>query len=153
VKTVKFIESLNIREVPLLYGDSIRYQSPERLAFVGLDAAIPVDEPVKTHVAPAHHFYEAFNGDHPWQEPEVIETYIAYTEEVQELLGMPFDTLKKNLEQEREAHSKTHKDLEKISSANNRVVDKLEMVSKSSFWQRLKLLFSGRIKHLYNKQI
>ncbi len=115
MRYVNFIKSLNVEKLPLT-GTDIQYYSNN---FTVVDDA---GRPAFLHtlnttreVVPVHIISKREYGKR-------TDTYIAYTKEVENLLGTPFKAIKEE---------------------NDRLYRYYE---SKSFWQRLKFLFTGKIK-------
>jgi hypothetical protein len=99
MRYVKFIKRLVVDEVPLLARDEVRYAQLDTLtpiAYSG-DEVLMTDAVVQDIVVPVHRLCKA-TRDQRTGENHVDTTYIAYSEEVQKLLEMPFDVIKSELE-------------------------------------------------------
>ncbi len=145
MKIVKLIRDLVIEEVPLAEGDSVKYwvhENPKNMHYVG-DGYIKTTETVKEHIAPV---LELWNNRGENQE----RTYIAVTEEVKELLQVPFESLMLQLSETEKSRDswcdlsqEATRKLQKKNHECHKLKDKIHNINRSSFWCRLKLLFTG----------
>ena len=95
MKTVKFVKSLNIEEVPCGDRESL-------LKYHTWDDVVPIrysddwlvsENCFKTKIVPIMELFE-YTKSHPDLPVELKETYIAISEEVDDLLGKPYSSLK-----------------------------------------------------------
>jgi len=101
VRRVQFIKGLVIDERPMVGPDEIRYHAMGQVLPVpvfeagGAEEYLLTEQTVETMVVPIHdlHGCDTVNPTYP---PEL---YIAYSKDVQMLLKMPFDTMKRELEE------------------------------------------------------
>lgn len=141
MRVVKFIKSLNIEEVPAYCGDEVQY-----MRMTGTVQPIDHDEfadfgvTEKIHAAPVHHFSRSFSGGNCFNPNKVerVDAFIAYSQEVQELLGMPFDALK----EENERLSDRCSSLENANASKASALHKIETLS-----------FIGRLKFVLGLSI
>ena len=98
MRIVKFIQSLNIKDVRLYKYQELKYStlSMDRLQPISDDEFI--DAEADTRVIPVHEFRKNYGRNSDYTE----EYFIAFSKEVQDLLEMPFDIMKEQLES---AHS------------------------------------------------
>lgn len=91
MRMVKFIKSLNVDLIPLT-GNDMKYYSQNFTVVddIGKPAFLHTEVQVKEHVVPINIFSQIRKGKR-------TETYIAYSEEVQELLEMPFKSINEQL--------------------------------------------------------
>lgn len=97
MRYVKFIKRLVIDKLPMISGDEIRYHTSHDLPPMIDGEMLLVKEPVITHIVPIHRLCKA-TRDNRTGENHIDTIYIAYSKEVQELLEMPFDVIKSELE-------------------------------------------------------
>ncbi len=106
--------------------------------------AEPIEMEVERTFLPIHSFFENCQGVRK-------EAYIAYTDEVKELLGVPFDIMKSKMEQYQGQYYKT-KDLLKSCECKLKL-EKLDLLEKCSridaanrmsFVDRVKFLFGAK---------
>ena len=119
MKRVKFIRELVIDEVPMVERDEIRYHVFDDLVPFSADAAL-IAKDVEVRVVPVHRLSKMHNG-------ETVTNYIAYSKEVQELLEMPFDVMKK----EREI----------LDGHCTRITRELDSYRDAKLWARIKFVF------------
>jgi hypothetical protein len=142
IREVSFIRGLDIATVPLYEGQAgVPYH--ELCYPAGLDAYIALPEAIEfkgehtIHIAPVHHIHRAFNSGRYLERTQHTDTYIAYSKEVQKLLGMPFDTLREENSTLEMVSYTLRKDLEE----KNIELENL----RDSFWARMKFLFTKKI--------
>ena len=134
MEKVNFIESLNIEERPMLRGSEvIKYHScePFGLNYVDGEGTMVPERTIKDRIVPIHQINKIDKSVKPDlcdnKPPKIIKTYIAYSKEVQELLEMPFDLMKGEIE-----------DLQKRN----------ERIATASLWKRCKFMLTGNIDSL-----
>jgi len=130
MRYVKFIKRLVIDQIPMLSRDEIRYQSMENMVPIGPDNVLLPDSVVETQIVPIHRLCKA-HRDRKTGENYVDTTYIAYSKEVQELLEMPFDVIKSELEESRR----------QLNLVRRRLGDMLN----ANVWTRIKYLFKQEL--------
>lgn len=136
MREIKFIRNVEIDLLPMGNPDEVRYH------MMGPVPPLPVmpddhdpefllaDYTIETQVVPVHYLR---TGNRNVRD----DMYIAYSKEVQELLGMPFDIIRKEKEQ---------------MYKHNAVLDaKLYRVKTAKVWQRIKFLFTGNHVWLYER--
>ena len=107
MKYAIFVEGLITREVPLMHQiDYYKHSCLESAAFTG-DGMALCDATIERKSAPIHHLRKVIGGRFPDNNDEVKDIYIAYSEEVQDLLFMPFDTFKVELDAARHSRDST----------------------------------------------
>tara|TARA_R100001143_G_C3360997_1_gene135681 strand:- start:13239 stop:13616 length:378 start_codon:yes stop_codon:yes gene_type:complete len=125
MKRVKFVRQLVVDDVRYV-GDYVEYRcigtSPDITRVVKGDEEGFLLGVEQKELAPVHHLCDVHNGTRR-------DLFIAYSKEVQELLGMPFDTLSNELEDAREAISALH-----------------SRIGHATLWQRIKYLFTKRLR-------
>ena len=83
---------------------------------------------------------------HGNNEVEISNTYIAISEEVDELLGKPIQACQKHAD---ERIAEARKDAgERVTMAEQRRDEIYAAVTETNFWQRLKYLFTGSVRSL-----
>jgi len=93
MKLVKFIRSLNVEEVPCIDNQQVfQYFGYSWLPVSYSNKLIHTADAVRSKIVPIQEFFEYTETDLPGQS-EVKETYIAISEEVEELLGKPYSAL------------------------------------------------------------
>jgi hypothetical protein len=99
VRYVKFIKALVIDERPVFGPDEYQYHVMENIVPLAgeVEEYLVSEQTVETMVVPIHEIRGA-NSIRPDWPPEL---YIAYSKNVQLLLEMPFDTIKRELEEAR----------------------------------------------------
>ena len=136
MKRVKFVESLNVKEVAVgSCVDMMRYATLEECA--PIDGTDRILAPVKTNtrVVPIHQFCESGKPD----------IFIAYSKEVEELLGMPFNVLHNDLKEAKAYSERIKSSLSRFTLENDVLSKKLLQVNNASIWQRLKYLLTGKL--------
>lgn len=125
MKRVKFVRELVVDDVRYV-GGYVEYRcigtSPDITRVLKNDQEgflLGVEE---RRLAPVHHLCDVHDGTRR-------DVFIAYSKEVQELLGMPFDTLTEELERTRRIISTLHRRIE-----------------HASLWTRIKYLFTKRLR-------
>ena len=125
MRKVKFISGLKVESRPMLNPDEIRYHMMESIPPVPVgDEFLATTAEVNTMVVPIHWLRKIENG-------EQVDTYIAYSKDVQELLEMPFDVLRD------ENITLTHQ----LYDAR----DRIDNICGAGLWRRLKFLFTKKI--------
>lgn len=141
MRYVTLVESLNLRKLPMLNNDEVRYHSLEAITPVpgpGEPEFLATDQRIETRVVPIHEFVFPDRGKAaPVNMDELNRqvtarnsVYIAWSQEVQELLEMPFDVLKRQLD---EAHVLI-----------NCMRADLACYRHAGWWKRLRYLFNRR---------
>lgn len=149
MRPVKFIESLNIKDVMLYEGEDLRYQNLNQITRVDFaNSGDAISESVKETVVPVHHFIKSWveipeNGG--VEENKTEETFIAYSEEVEKFLAYPIATLKDELGYTLESLSSCKDNLYGVIEANKEFSKILEIYRTAGFWRRLKFLFTNKI--------
>lgn len=122
MRTAHFVSRLIVEEVRDL--SSVRYYEhvmPE-FPIVATDGAVlDIEHAVTEHIAPVYHICRTGRQD----------LYVAYSKQVEELLGIPIRLL---VEEKESARGETR-----------RLQERLWMVAGLSFWLRLKFLFTKRL--------
>ena len=134
MRRVKFIESLNVSEKMVGGMDDIRYHQRgeiEPIRYSEEGEFLISDEPITEAVCSVNQFSKMEGG-------ERIDTYIAWSKEVQDLIGTPFDLMKGSID-----------NLQSIVRARDvEVCSKNERISSilnSTIIERFKFLFTGSI--------
>lgn len=141
MRYVTLVESLNLRKLPMLNKDEVRFHSLETLTPVpgpGDTEFLATEQTIETRVVPIHEFVFPDRGKAaPVSMDELNRrvvarnsVYIAWSPEVQELLEMPFDVLKRQLD---EAHVLI-----------NGMSSDLACYRCAGWWKRLRYLFNRR---------
>lgn len=93
MRQVKFIKSLNIEILPLTKYNEVEYHTYNPSHVMSeYDPYFLHTKDVTTQVVPVNQFTKENS------EGERVETYIAYSEEVEELLNMPFKSISHQIE-------------------------------------------------------
>lgn len=129
MRYVKFIKGLQIDERPMLNPDEIRHHHMEPMPVPilepgGAEEYLLTEQTVETMVCPIHEL-RGCDNENPTYPPEL---YIAYSKDVQMLLKMPFDTIKRELEECRATCDEQRGMLTDIRTA--------------VWWRRLKYVFT-----------
>lgn len=97
MRRVSLVEGLKVREVMLASGQEIRMvhtrREATRMAAAGPDEFLEVPVEFVERIVPVHEFAK--------RDPRTHETdrwYLAWTQEIQDQLGMPFDVLRRENE-------------------------------------------------------
>jgi hypothetical protein len=138
MRVVKFVESLNIREVRLVEGEDLRYQYQENLAPISGCNAFIVGQDVKTRIVPIHHTVKKSFDVGDDTQCAFIDKFVAYSDEVQDFLELPFDHLKATVES-------LDRVVIRYRDDNNKLRSKIREMSQANFWNRLKFLFSRKM--------
>lgn len=141
MKKVKFIRSLNIEDVPCADRHYFEYHQLASVNFVeieGSESILLSKEPSDCHSVSIQKINKATTAS-DLLNPEIEETYIAYSKEVQEFLEMPFDLLQEQL-------YTAQKRCNKYQSEVYYLRETLEEYKEASFKKRLKFLFKRCIK-------
>lgn len=131
---VKFIKALVIDERPMVGPDEIRYHAMGRIPPVpifeagGAEEYLLTAESVETMVVPIHELRGCDSMNHTYP-PEL---YIAYSKDVQMLLKMPFDAIKRELQECRDVCTVQRHMLAEYVAA--------------PWWRRLRYLLNGRFR-------
>lgn len=132
-KKVKFVRSLNVEDANefSVLGDCdfFRYYRMEQLANISPDKVIAAESSVADLVVVPLNRICNREGD------EVNELYIAYSEEVEECLGLPFRVMNETAKLLNTLHEDA---LEEIRNLRN-------LVDNASFRARLKYLFTRKL--------
>lgn len=110
MRYVTLVESLNLRKLPMLNNDEVRYHSLDTITPVpgpGDTEFLATEERIETRVVPIHEFVFPDRGRSAPVDMDMLnrrvqaqnKVYIAWSQEVQELLEMPFDVLKRQLDE------------------------------------------------------
>lgn len=141
MRYVTLVESLNLRKLPMLNNDEVRYHSLDTITPVpgpGDTEFLATDQRIETRVVPIHQFVFPDRGKSAPVDMDMLNrrvqaqntVYIAWSQEVQELLEMPFDVLKRQLD---EAHV----------WINDLRYDR-DRYRHAGWWKRLRYLFTRR---------
>jgi hypothetical protein len=164
-KVVKFVTDLVVKDVRFLGQFDISYEvSPE--------ITIPVEDGWLTHMNKEDMWYrvEKFAPIHNFaiakEDGSYDDIYIAYTEDVQQLLNLPLDVYqrelstlsgknsilkkdKEGLERDLAILEKENKGLkeEKVSLEEEKasLEEEVSAIKEANFWKRLKFLFTRKI--------
>lgn len=129
MRIVKFIHSLNIQERPYYGEDEINYSNFDRISLIDREpvgGGILTDEVCETKIVPVHKINRRKINSN-----EVETTYIAYSEEVEKLLDMPFTLLKENAKLNSEYSYQLERELRRYTTA--------------TWWTRFRYLFTSKI--------
>ena len=145
MKTVKFIKGLVIDEVALLEGEDLhQWQYPiQNMARISSDSALMTEEKIDFRVVPIHHLRDSkrqLDGS-----VKHSDTYIAYSDEVKDLLEMPFDVLQGCIDAERAHSGRIESQLYKAESENRGYDSRMREIDASSLWKRIKFVFTKKI--------
>ena len=88
-----------------------------------------IESAVEARILPLHIFNKSTQGRYPAAPPHTETTYIAYTPEVQKLIGVPLDVYQKEIESLKAANYKHCRSLNKRYGVN----------------ARIRFLFTGRV--------
>ncbi len=130
MRKVTFIKSLNVDLVPMLGHEEVRYHMmgpapPIPILTDETEEYLLTEATVETMVVPVHMLRTGNRN--------VRDTlYIAYSKEVQDLLGMPFDVMKRELDECR-AHAEVQ-------------LHMLDKYRHAKWWRRLGYLFSRNFR-------
>ncbi len=135
MRYVKFIKGLQVDERPVLGPDEIRYHVMEPMPvplFNGDDQEeyLLPEGTVETMVVPVHELRGCDKED-PRYPPEL---YIAYSKDVQMLLQMPFDVMKRQLDEQ--------------STQIMTLYDERAAIRRATWWRRLVYVFDGDLLSL-----
>jgi hypothetical protein len=123
VRYVNLIRSLDIIEVPMVNSEEVQYQPLESMHAVGIDEfLLDTTATVKHKPLPIHKISKICHG-------QKVDTFIAYSREVQDLLELPFDLLKKENEM--------------LTISNSKLERELSNIKELPFLGRLKFLFTS----------
>ena len=123
MRRITFIKSLNVESLPMLNLDEVRYHTAENIRAVSDEEYLETrDYSVETHIVPVHMLRTG-------NEFVKDTLYIAYSKKVQDLLGMPFDVMKKQLDEQSEQIQDLYLKISRIRHAK--------------FWKRVRFLFLG----------
>lgn len=131
MRYVKFIKALVVDERPMVNPKEVRHHMMEPMPVPclepgGREEYLLTEQTVETMVCPIHEL-RGCDKENPTYPPEL---YIAYSRDVQMLLKMPFDTMKRELEECRDVCEVQRHMLAEYTSAG--------------IWQRLRYLFNRR---------
>jgi len=133
MKRVKFIKSLNIESANLMGRDELSYSTfnvtPVR------DLLLETNEPIRDHRVAIHQVSQIIDGAR-------CDDFIAYSEEVQKLLGMPFDLMKQQIDSLNGEIVSLKGVNRQISNTNRILNDTLNKFNDMSRWDRLKRVFN-----------
>ncbi len=132
MRYVKFIKGLVIDERPMLNPKEVRHHmvDPMPVPCVGADGSeeyLLVEKTIETMVYPIHEL-RGCDKTNPTYPPEL---YIAYSRDVQMLLEMPFDIIKRELEECRSHAARQYGLLVEWRNAD--------------LWTRIKFVFGQRV--------
>ena len=141
MKTYKVITDLVVKEFPLrgwsheyVYFDNPIYPIEDE-GFIGPDPVF------KHRYLPIHKFFHSYGRF----KEEYKETLVAYTPEVEELLGIPINALAKQAEEERKRADVLQREACSIGGSYEalfkEVTNKDEAVKTASLWTRIKYVF------------
>lgn len=158
MKTAFFVESINVKEVPLIRMDDhqfgVRYHKYKMVdAKVASNELIGVSEGVEEIIVPAHEFCRlegaAENLFQTILDPPLWKrTYIALSKEVQDYLKLPIDilgeelnTCKKQVTANKGVISRQEA---RLSSLDSELVNCHYVVETANLWSRLRFLFTRK---------
>ena len=121
MKMVNFVSGLRTSLVPCYDAETIRYHEMQRPIPVSDYKVLDLTETVQTRVATVFHICAIGKKD----------VYVAYSEEVERLLGIPIRCIVKE---------KTV-----AVAESNRYQSRLRMISGMSTWKRLVFLFTKKL--------
>ncbi len=142
MRKVKFIKSLNIEEVMSRDPNNIRYHEVRLDDWsMTLDRQL-VNAKTDKKIVPIHHIsegrrYECEDSPDGYR-AEITDTYIAYSEEVEKLLEMPFKLINDENKELQLKVDRLNSELLEVRSRENRL--------RESLWLRVKFLFNGSRK-------
>lgn len=137
MRTVKFVRSLNVEDVEVHTDqNSFQYRPHMKMVCLSDGAAGFIDDVIDVHVAPIHRIITCKDQPEPPYGIDREEILIAYSEEVQKLIQIPFDAI---MRQNKDLDEMLFKTVEKKASAEY----KLKVVETLSFLSRLKFLCTG----------
>lgn len=157
MKEVNFIKSINVKQILVGDHDSVlRYPVIDGIGrakdgYWLHDPRAKIGDRTSKHIViPIHWLSKAeYSGkidSHGNNEVEISNTYIAISEEVDELLGKPIQACQKHAD---ERIAEARKDAgERVTMAEQRRDEIYAAVTETNFWQRLKYLFTGSVRSL-----
>lgn len=136
-RQVKFVKSLVVENAMVHQGDDeIRTAFMRRVPCVPIDSdfneAIETMAPVETHVSPIIRFCEIGKPD----------VFIAYSPEVEELLGVPFSTMHRELKERDAALSREREVSSALESQRDRADEQSYALMRMKWWDKLNFLFA-----------
>lgn len=137
---VDFITSLNVEEVPKLSSaDYIQYITrggkPDDASRVTASDAVLLTERYYTHIVPVNQI--CFSDGRP-------DTYVAYSEEVERLIGVPVRVIKKQAEAAEDNAQVARRAAFLAEEEADRWRLEYYKIYNWGFWQRLRFAFTGR---------
>ena len=132
VKKVTLITDLVMESVPYYGQDDLRTMRMPQLDICpsGDGGALAMAE-AETSIVPIIRLSKMAFGDR-------TDTYIAYSPDVEEKLGVPINTIYKQMKSDSEELNR-----QRIFSAD--LGAKLLAIGEASFWQRVKFVFTGKV--------
>lgn len=128
MRTAQFITRLEVETVPVgNLADGAHYFRMQNAAMVGEDEYAELPVAVTRKVAPIHRLCRGHGS----------EMLIAYSDEVQDLLKLPFDVYQQELADARALHSR-------LRGEASLLKERLGAFEGMTLWSRLKYLFTGR---------
>lgn len=137
---VDFITSLNVEKVPKLSSaDYIQYITrggkPDDASRVTASDAVLLTERYYTHIVPVNQI--CFSDGRP-------DTYVAYSEEVERLIGVPVRVIKKQAEAAEDNAQVARRAAFLAEEEADRWRLEYYKIYNWGFWQRLRFAFTGR---------
>jgi len=149
MRPVKLITGVNVETVMCDRMDSLRIMSTARNYSPCYETGEAFLTNTKLHIIPIKHWVKQhYQHDHQYipkflQEPIVEEGYIAASPELDETLGKYIQLISS------EANDKVEEANRKRDhywQENDRLRGVIDSFDKATFWERLKYLFTGRMK-------
>lgn len=140
MRKVRFIKSLNVDDVRLAEGRDLEYycKSPMPMIPIGGDSAlVGCDETVDVQVVTVHRFSKITDGSRK-------DMFIAVSKEVQDLLGIPLDVYKYQLDEIESLLIGTKAALARADNWNEQMQNRVDSANNSTVFQRIKFLI-GKI--------
>lgn len=138
MRKVKVIESLNVIEVDCLTKDEIKGIEQLHLAPLFNGEFLHFDKAVDYRVAETHIFLNTTN-ETPF--------HICYSEQIQELLGCPFDLIAEDVrlkdavckEQKRQIENltKSKNGIQEQLNTSNDMLKKIKLAAERSWWKKI----------------
>lgn len=150
MRRVKFIRSLNIEERTLYdCEDSIRYHRMDKLNWIELgpeSAYLETEDTIESVIVPIIKLYNSFYDPTPENPYNVVTKtkFIAYSEEVEEFLEMPFKALHEQIKGLTCTVNRLYDELNTSDNQLYATIYDLNKYTRANVWARIKYLFTGK---------
>lgn len=135
MKYVTFISGLKIEKVPHFGRDELAYQLLPNFLDDGSFMGMSSTGAVHTRTVPIFEMFGLGRDD----------GYIAYSEEVEKLLGIPIRTLVADLVTRKRLVSEAQRELDSAQKYYRQLYSRLTALRNANLWQRIKFVFTREL--------